>query len=163
MCQNHTHHHTTNNETIEETKTEEGMCSICLNHSNLVSSNYTHCPANHPICKNCFSRVIKICFCDRPEGKLIYECPLCRNSHSFGNKELYHVRRNLYKSPILYVTPHEKCKHAMQIPNFIRKCIFRKCGCREQSKDLVINSNVSKAFNELVELMSPKQTYYGKR
>ena len=133
-------------------------CSVCLNNTQCVKQEFTHCPANHSICKDCFIRLLNICFCNNKQGDIVYICSICRNEHIYTNKEVYKILMELQGDSTLYTTPHSICKSEFNIPYFIRKCIFRDCGCREQSKDLEINSNITNDFRGLISeyMKSPR-------
>ncbi len=126
-------------------------CTVCFCNSKTVSSEHTHCPANHNICKTCYLRLLKICFCNSKQGNIVYSCPTCRHEHHYTDKEMYKVLNELGENGILYTSPHPTCQSQFMIPNFIRKCEFQKCGCRHQSKDLEISPNVLETFNELIQ------------
>ena len=125
--------------------TENSMCCVCDSTEKIVENNNTHCPGNHKICKTCFLNVIKICFCEKSYGDVLYICPMCRNIHHFSNQEMYKVLLKINEddknddknsnSQIAYLGIHKTCENRVD-DILIKKCLFFECGCRENIVDI---------------------------
>ena len=77
-------------------------CVVCDNEKTL-SKKYTHCPNDHKVCQDCYLQILKLCFCEKKFGEPIYSCPMCRNLHRFGNKEMWKILNELKGNSIIKI------------------------------------------------------------
>lgn len=138
------------------TITTENCCMVCNQDDSMVSGVVGRgvvSSCNHTVCSKCFLRIMSLCYCNKKYGEVIYVCPMCRSTKCFSNKEIHDILMDITGASIAHFEQHSVCKHAQQIPDTIRKCEFKNCGCREHIVDLKIETtNLSElSFETLIE------------